>query len=131
MSLLFRTVSRPPSWLAQEIHLSPCFPPSMGSPAPGTPISGRCAAHAIPPQLPFPHRTGLPFVTGERGGDEKPGGDMPRLEGAQRQGRGQLGKAHTQRAVLSSHLRGGRALTGGMTPLTGARPWHAVARRFK
>lgn len=86
MSLLSRLVSCPPLWLAQEMYLALCFPRSVGSPAPGRPTSGRCAAHAILLRLPFPRRTGLPFVTGERRGDEKPGEDVPGLEGAQRRG---------------------------------------------
>lgn len=81
MSLRSRVVSCPPSWLAQEMHLAPRFPRSAGRPT-----SGQCAAHAVLLQLPFPRRTALPFVTGERRGDEKTGGDVPGLEGAQCRG---------------------------------------------
>lgn len=81
MSLLSRIVSYPPSRLAQEMHLVPCLPRSVGSPT-----SGRCTAHAVPLQLPFPCRTGLPFVMDERRSDEKPGEDVPGLKGAQRRG---------------------------------------------
>lgn len=70
----------------------------------------------------------------QEAGDDKPGG-RAEAGGSPAAGQEQLRKARTQRAVLSSHLQGGRAptgtmtpLTGTMTPLTGAGRWQAGVR---
>lgn len=60
MSLLFRTVSHPSSWLAQEIHLSLCFPPSMGSPALDTHLGVMCSTlHPTTAPIPTQDRAAL------------------------------------------------------------------------
>lgn len=131
VSLPSRVASCPPSWLAQEMHLAPCFPCSVGSSAPGRPSSGQCAAHAVMLRLPFPRRTGLPFVTDERRGDEKLGGACQGWREPSAGGEGGWGGLVDKGPSCLHTCGAAGALTGGITPLTEARRWQIAARCFK